>query len=197
MEHEAKFLLSDFLAMHNRLLAQSTLLLPWHLEKNYLYDQDDKLTNEGKLLRIRQTGQTNILTFKGPSVALEKNIKSRHELECQVDSAQVLENIFLGLGYHLKAGYEKFRSVWDLGCGKGYLDLLPFGCFLEIEANTKDISKLAHDLGLDFKLALADNYFSLYNKWCKTKGLEPSLDMVFELSEKKRLAHLLSCAEIF
>ncbi|NLV96142.1 MAG: class IV adenylate cyclase [Desulfovibrionales bacterium] len=191
IEHEVKFILPELMPMHQLLSAQATLLVSWHLEKNTLYDYQGILRSQGKLLRLRQREQKSTLTFKGPVFYAQENIKSRQEVECDLDTPQNMEIILLGLGYSVSVYYEKFRSIWSLGQGTVYLDLLPFGKFLEIEGGPEDIPNLAQTLGLDPKQALAQSYLFLYDSWCKKQGCLPETHIAFEPAEKIRLTHLL------
>lgn len=193
IEHEAKFVVHDFAKMHQQLLSQATLLVPWHLEKNTIYDQNGELKAQKKLLRVRQAGPRSILTLKSPVPSAGKNIKSRQEIECDIDDPLAMNTILAGLGFDITAHYEKFRSIWNLGQGTGYLDLLPFGHFLEIEAAPEDISILALSLGLNPEQAIDKSYIFLYNAWCAESGLSPASEIVFTSEEKKLLAHKLSC----
>jgi hypothetical protein len=60
-----------------------------------------------------------------------------------------MDAILRGLGYAPRLRYEKFRCVWELAGGPDlFLDILPFGHFLEIEASPEAIGSLARGSAL-------------------------------------------------
>jgi len=193
IEHEAKFRLRDCPAMEPRLRDLGRLLVPWHFESNTVYDRRGELAESDRLLRLRRA-LTSTLTFKEPAPGPKTaGVKSRIERECMVDDPQSMDAILRGLGYNPRLRYEKFRAVWELHGGKVYLDILPFGHFLEIEARPASIPDVARKLGLDPETALDVSYHALHQDWRTGNGLEPMEDFVFSESENKRLTTLLGC----
>ncbi len=193
IEHEAKFRLRDCLEMEARLRDLAPLRTPWHFESNTVYDREGELAGSGRLLRLRQA-LTSTLTFKAPTDALQTaGVKSRVEHQCTVNAPRAMEAILLGLGYTPRLRYEKFRTEWAFPDGLVCLDILPFGHFLEIEANPQSIGSLALTLGLDPLCATDESYHLLHQEWRAQNGLEPMDSFVFNLSELKRLTTLLGC----
>lgn len=193
IEHEAKFRLRDGLDLEARLRDQGRLRTPWHFESNIVFDRDGELAGSGRLLRLRQA-RTATLTFKAPCPGpLTAGIKSRIEHECTLDDPLAMEAILLGLGYAPRLRYEKFRTEWELPGGLVCLDILPFGHFLEIEADPQSIDSLARTLGLDPLCAMDASYHLLHAQWRAQNGLDPMDSFVFNASEHKRLTILLGC----
>lgn len=195
-EQESKFRLADCLALAPRLAAMGRMRRPWHFETNTVYDRDGELFGARKLLRLRQADGA-ILTFKEPLTdPAPAGIKTMHELECPVASFAQMELILRGLGYAPRLRYEKFRAVWDLGPARAFLDILPFGHFLEIEGTPEGIAASAQALGLDPTQALSANYHALHQAWRAANALPPLDDILFTEPEKTRLSSLLDCAAI-
>lgn len=192
VEHEAKFTLDDRAALEARLHEGGRLRTPWHFESNTVYDRDGELGRGRRLLRLRRAlGAT--LTFKEPAPGQARGVKSRLERECRVDSPEAMDAILRGLGYAPRLTYEKFRSVWDFGGAALFLDIVPFGQFLEIEAAPEAIPALASSLGLDPDAALGASYHALHRAWRAAQGLDPAENFTFEPAERDRLAKLLGC----
>lgn len=191
MEHEAKFLLKDCRSLEPVLAIRGRLRHPWHFEANTVYDRAGELRGSGRLLRLRH-GIGHILTFKEPAVSRD-GIKSRVETECSLDRPENMARILTGLGYSPTLRYEKFRSVWALDHGLVFLDILPFGHCVEIEADPDLIPVLAADIGLDPAAALSANYHELHCAWRQEHGLPPSDDFVFTDEERNRLTTRLGC----
>ncbi len=193
IEHEAKFRLCHCPAMEPRLRNLGRLLAPWHFESNTVYDRGGELAESGRLLRLRRA-LTSTLTFKEPAAGPKTaGVKSRIERECAVDDPLSMDAILRGLGYTPRLRYEKFRAVWELPGGKVFLDILPFGHFLEIEARPASIPDVARELGLDPETALDVSYHDLHQDWRAENGLAPMEDFVFSECENKRLTILLGC----
>ena len=193
VEHEAKFALDDRAELEARLRRDGRLRTPWHFESNTVYDRDGELGRARRLLRLRRAlGAT--LTFKEPASGQGRDgVKSRLERECRVDSPEAMDAILRGLGYAPRLTYEKFRSVWDFGGAALFLDIVPFGQFLEIEAAPEAIPALAASLGLDPAAAIGASYHALHRAWRAARGLAPAEDFTFEPAERDRLAKLLGC----
>jgi adenylate cyclase, class 2 len=151
---------------------------PRHLERNILYDFTDRsLSFSGCLLRVRQTPQGGLLTFKGKMVHDER-FKVRPEVETLCDDAESLDGILKNIGLKHFYKYEKFRTEYR---GEGVLlclDELPFGNFLEIEGTPETIEGLAARLGLDPSRFMKRTYADLYGEYCREKNL-PYGNIVF------------------
>lgn len=193
LEHEVKFSLPSCLDLITVLDGVGRRITSWHLESNTVYDRHGQLAATSRLLRLRRGAHT-VLTFKEPGPEQSPvGIKTRLETECLVADFVAMDRILRGLGYTPGLRYEKFRAVWDVAPGKIYLDILPFGHFLEIEAPPDAIGQLAVTLGLDPSLAMAQSYHDLHRQWREEHGLHPSPDFLFNDTEKQRLSTLLDC----
>ncbi len=187
IEHEAKFRLDDCLVLQERLRDLGRLRTPWHFESNTVYDRKGELAGSGRLLRLRRALNAT-LTFKAPAPGPKTDgIKSRIEHESAVEDPRAMDALLRGLGYAPRLHYEKFRSVWELPQGLVFLDILPFGHFLEIEASSEAIRPIAHSLGLDPGSALDKSYHSLHQSWRRLNNLDASEDFVFDEADHHRL----------
>ena len=193
IEHEAKFRLDDRQKTQARLESLGRLSTPWHFESNTVYDRGDELAASGRLLRLRRA-LTSTLTFKEPQAGPKTSgVKSRVERESRVEDPSAMDAILRGLGYAPRLRYEKFRAVWELPRGLVFLDILPFGHFLEIEAPPEDIALIAMDLGLDPATAMDASYHDLHRSWRRQSGLDASGDFVFDEAARQQLTTLLGC----
>ena len=193
IECEAKFALENCLDLERLLRPRAMLETPWHLESNTLYDREGELVATDRLLRLRRADGAT-LTYKAPAPdPSEPGVKRRLEIECPLSRPGDMDLILRGLGYLPRLCYEKFRSVWTLTQARVFLDILPFGHFLEIEASPARIRGLALELGLDPRDALSQSYHDLHLAWRQVRHLEPCADFVFTPTEKERLQLMLNC----
>ncbi|MFN0138508.1 MAG: class IV adenylate cyclase [Pyrinomonadaceae bacterium] len=116
-------------------------------EENYLH-RGGILDNLNAVLRLRKTPERTLLTFK-EKVANADDIKHQIEFETEVSDVDAMENIIEKLGYHLSVVYEKHRKTWHLGKVEVVLDELPFGYYMEIEGEVKNILKAEKLLGAE------------------------------------------------
>jgi adenylate cyclase class 2 len=154
--------------------------VPREFESNTLYDtKDQRLRRSGMILRLRQIGEKNIITWKGPSEP--GPYKMRAELETGVGSLEIAEQILGQLGYQPLFRYEKYRTEFHQGNqapGVVTLDETPIGNFLELEGTGEWIDATASLLGFRPKDYVLESYGNLYLADCARRGVEPK-HMVF------------------
>jgi adenylate cyclase class 2 len=149
-------------------------------ESNTLFDSPDQtLRRQGIMLRIRTSGDDQILTFKGPA---ERGVhKRREEIETSVGDAATFAILLNRLGFVATFRYEKYRAEYSRFGESGVvtLDETPIGWFLELEGPPAWIDATAADLGFQPADYITDSYGALYLEQCSRQGLEPA-NMVFE-----------------
>lgn len=179
-EVEVKIPLADRASAEARLKqAGFQVSVPRQWESNNLYDTHDQaLRQKHMLLRLRQSGDRAVLTWKGPGQAGPH--KSRPELETSIGSFDTVRQIFEHLGLSEAFRYEKYRTEYtrDHEDGLVTVDQTPIGDFLEIEGPADWIDSTASELGFSRDHYVLDSYGALYLKYCKDHSLEPH-HMVF------------------
>ena len=153
--------------------------VPRIFEANALYDTRDRSLREREMiLRLRQVGDSAVITWKGPDQP--GPYKSRAELETSIGSYEALHQILVNLGYDVTFRYEKFRTEFAAPGKEGVvtLDETPIGDFLELEGPGKWIDETASQLGFGRKDYILDSYARLYLADCERRGVEPT-HMVF------------------
>jgi len=157
-----------------------------HFEANILYDYPDRsLSLSGCLLRVRETPEGALFTFKG-KVVHDPNFKVRPEVETLCESGASLRSILENIGLRPFFRYEKFREEYSGEGGLLCLDELPFGHYLELEGEPDAIEALATALDLDRSTFIKRSYADLYGEHCRKLGV-PFGNIVF--SEAADRAH--------
>ena len=116
-------------------------------EENTIYTGRN-LAAGTKVLRLRIVGDSATLAYKqrlpGPS-----SIKHQREEETRVDDPRAMRAILEALGFTPALVYEKRRETWLLGKAEIVMDELPFGLFMEIEAEEIEIETIESKLAIE------------------------------------------------
>ncbi len=159
-------------------------------EDNWIFDfPDRRLTQADSLLRLRYYQGRAILTFKGPA-SRSRHFKIREELETEVQSPDVYQEILCRLGLQATFRYQKYRSVFksqgppDFPSLTVTLDETPIGDYAEIEGAEKEIDSLAKKLGFSRGQYITDSYLVLY---LKERPRSRKKEMVFRERSEKNL----------
>jgi adenylate cyclase class 2 len=140
-------------------------------EDNVLFDfADRRLTNSGRLLRLRGFGGTSLLTFKGP-VAGEHRHKVKIEHETSIADPEALRSILDGLGFEAVYRYQKYRSTYRLEGVEAAVDETPLGTFVELEGDPDDIDRAAAALGVTPSDFIRATYRELQEQDATARGV--------------------------
>jgi adenylate cyclase class 2 len=169
-EIEAKFMLPHLADMRHIVLSLGGhLISPRMLERNVRFDDTaGSLQSEDKVLRLRQDRNSR-LTYK------EKlgGIETRLEIEVEVDDFDQALKLLQSLGFQPMTIYEKYRQVFDLMDASIMMDELPFGSFVEIEADTLElVQQVAEKLGLSWEKRAQSSYLQLFDRLRGRRGLD-------------------------
>ena len=148
-------------------------------ETNVVYDTPGgELARAEKLLRVRQTGDSFLLTYKGPGQSARHKV--REELETGLTDADQFDNMLKRLGFLPSFRYEKYRTEYERPAepGAAMLDETPIGAYLELEGAPDWIDAMALELGFTEPDYILASYGRLYVEWCRDRGESPS-HMVF------------------
>jgi adenylate cyclase class 2 len=194
-EVEIKFLVPDVRKLEKQLAALGfSCATPSTHEHNALYDLlGQRLRRKGQLLRLRQYGDTWILTHKARADVGRH--KSRIELETRVADGPKTDSILRALGYQPVFVYEKFRSEWTDNKGHVVLDRTPIGDFAEIEGASAWIDETAKALGVAPTEYITKSYAELFFEW-KRRYKQKAVNMTFrECDGSAKASTLGSSAE--
>ncbi len=168
-EIEAKYRLTDFASLRERLSAAGARRVGSVLEVNRIYDSHDgKLRESGRGLRLRinrsaadKGEETAVLTYKGPRESGQ--LKIREEVETEVTDPAACMTLLQRLGFHEIVLYEKRRETWHLRDCEICLDELPeLGCFAEIEGpSVAEVISLGESLGLTEAMMIRQTYVGM------------------------------------
>ena len=179
-ESEVKFYVQDLPAIEKRLKELDAILVqPRTFEINLRFDTPDlDLSRNMRVLRLRQDTAAR-MTFKGPAHGSE-GVRVRQEIEFIVEDFETARSLLEALGYEVSMGYEKYRTVYDLGEVHITLDEMPYGNFVEIEGpDPESILDVNLDLGLVWEARAPESYVAIFDRLKKELGLE-FRDLSFE-----------------
>jgi adenylate cyclase class 2 len=162
MEYEAKFQLPYFAEIRKRIITRGGRLLQERmLERNLRFDDPSGLlTSSHQVLRLRQDREVTMTYKRGVD-----QFETRIEIEIQVNDFDKARTLLEALGYQVMHEYEKYRETFAVDRAKIMLDELPFGCYVEIEANSLEaVQSIAVDLGFNWEKRVRIPYLDLFNR---------------------------------
>lgn len=180
VETEVKIRITDAEAMCRTIEeAGFALSQPREFEVNTLYDTPSRqLFSQKMVLRLRTSGNKQVITWKGPAQAGPH--KSRPELETTVGSVETIAKIFEQLGYRPSFRYEKYRREYRHPNQPGVItvDETPIGAFLELEGPGEWIDQTAKGLRFGPGDYILESYVRLYLGDCERREVTAGF-MVF------------------
>jgi adenylate cyclase class 2 len=117
-------------------------------EENTIYG-GGALQRGRSVLRLRRVGRNALLTYK-ERLPGASAVKQQREDETAVDDPTAMAQILDALGFKPVLVYEKRRRTWSLERTEVVIDELPFGLFMEIEGDERDIDAAERTLGIDY-----------------------------------------------
>ena len=189
-EIESKFFVTNLSKIEARLISiDAHCILERCFEYNLRFDNpQNSLSRQHRVLRLRKSNDIR-LTYKGPGERVGGAL-SRKEIELVIDNFDSAQKFLESLGYKVTAVYEKYRAIYKLGTALITLDELPFGNFVEIEAETPEqISELAPEIGLNPQAAIPSSYQGLFENIKTTLNLKVS-NLTFWEFEKLHITPL-------
>jgi adenylate cyclase class 2 len=172
LEIEVKFYLEDIEGMQSKILKLGAKSKGRLFETNILYeDKNNSLIKKKSLLRLRQDEKT-IFTLKSRPPVESKDYKIVNELEVEVSDFATMGQILQMLDFHPEQKYEKWRETIVLDQTVFCLDRMPYGDFLEIEGQEKDIRYYASRFGLNWQKRILFNYLQIFEIIRKDQNLE-------------------------
>ncbi|KDA54860.1 hypothetical protein EG19_03400 [Thermoanaerobaculum aquaticum] len=165
-EQEFKFAVTSLPAVREALRGLgASLKVEATLERNWVLDDaQDSLRLKGCLLRVRQWGESHLLTYKGPA-RFSAGLKVREELEVGLSASEKALAILAALGFSPVFYYEKQRETWSLGRVEVALDHTPMGDFVELEGEGPELRQVAAALGFAPEAALRGTYLELWRSY--------------------------------
>jgi len=172
LEIEVKFYLADIEGMRNKILKRGAKSKGRLFETNIRYeDKNNSLVKKKSLLRLRQDEKTTFTLKSSPPVK-SKDYKIVNELEVEVSDFATMDQILKTLGFHPEQKYEKWRETFILDQTLFCLDSMPYGDFLEIEGQEKEIRYYASEFGLNWQNRIIFNYLTIFEIMRKSLNLD-------------------------
>lgn len=177
VEIEAKMSVVSFDPVRARLREVGATNSGRHFEVNTFFDTEDRsLLTSGEGLRLRlhrddaTGGERHIITWKGPRRM--GPLKSREEVELEVDGADAAARLLECLGYVRTLSFEKRRESWEFGGCKIELDEVPhLGLFVEVEGpDEQTVLSVREHLGLSSRPLIKGGYMSLLTSHLQRLG---------------------------
>ena len=179
ISNEIKFEIDNVNDFINQLREKSIVLIGGYKEKTVRYDNaDSSLEREGKFIRVR-SGIKNVVSIKEKINNCDNdddNFLKRNDIEVEVSDIKKIQYILEQIGLHKTFTMEKYRLKWKYNDDVELnLDELPFGVFLEIHGNEKDVLEASKDLGLNVKNAKKGTYWDIFEEFKNKNNINSSI----------------------
>jgi len=162
-ETELKLYYPDLDALRARIeAAGAQITAPRVYEKNIRFDAENGwLSTTSTVLRLRYDTRAR-LTYKDGEKIHGNFGSTRFEAEVEVSDLETMQIILERLGFQPVFIYEKYRTTYQLGDAELMLDELPYGNFVEIEADEMSIRRVVKQFGLEGAQRYTNSYSVLF-----------------------------------
>ncbi len=173
LEIEAKFFLGTEAAARALITRWDLTWQEGTFEVNRIFDYPDhRLRASGALVRVRERGGENWLTYKEKTDHEVKHAKVRLEYDTPVQDAAVVRHILDRLGLQEVMRYERYRARYKPGDATIEMDALPGGWFCEIESDPEAIGGRVASGGLQNRPAITWSYPEIFARVTSRCGVE-------------------------
>ncbi|OQA32027.1 MAG: CYTH domain protein [archaeon ADurb.Bin336] len=170
VEKEVKFRIDDIANMKKKLEQLGLECKGREFQRTIRFDNKGELKEKGLNLRVR-SGSKNTLTLKS-KISHKEIIRQREEIELEISDIEKMKLIINKLGFRDEKIMENYRTTYTSNCCEVVIDELPFGNFIEIEGEEKDIFDLIKKLGLDETKIINKTYWGLFREYKKENNLQ-------------------------
>ena len=182
IEIEVKFKLADVNGLVAKLREIGAKFIKTENQRTVMMDTPSgDLKKRNTFLRTR-TGIHDTMTVKR-KFAEDIGVKQREELETEIKDINTLNKMLANLGFTYHRIMEKRRHTWTYKGTEIVIDELPFGMYIEIEGDKKDIYSVAQKLGLALDDIITATYWRIFELMTDGKVK----DILFEDNHKFRI----------
>jgi len=126
---------------------------------------DNRLQQQGSVLRVRTEAGESLLTFKGP--VQPSVMKLREEIETAVGDGTLILRILDALGFQVWFRYQKYREEFTFEDVMIAVDETPVGTYVEIEGGERGIASMTAALDRKPSDYILQSYRGLFVQYCQ------------------------------
>lgn len=153
--------------------------------KDIYFDDGKGFYENGKVLRLRQSENGAMITYKEPPNEPGVNILNRLELQTDVSDYKTTKEIFEKLGFVPYVKKDKKYENYKVGKVIVEFHELPFlGEYLEIEGTEDQIKEIIPKIGLSIEQGIGKGYNTLFDEYKITNGLPDDVQDTYEDAAK-------------
>ena len=181
-------------SMSKKLIELEAIFVGGVLEKTIRYDTRNHKFLEKNIFIRTKSGINNVLTIKEKVNELDPDILERYTTEIEIDNTQKMEYFLETIGLNKKWIMEKYRLYFKLMDNEITIDELPFGIYVEIKGDDKEIKKISKLLNLKLKDSIKVTYWDIYDK-IKTK--DSNENIIFDQTHVFKIATYLEGGKLW
>lgn len=179
-EVQVKIRINDFQNTKKFLMDKGCVFLGGWKEKIIRFDtKNEELKEKWKFLRVK-IGNENVVTLKENRNYENNKFFEMSNSKFQIDDVESLCYVLKAIGFNNTYVMEKYRLLWMYKDVEFYIDELPFGVFLEINSENKNINKIIKLLKINDGQLIKVTYWEIYEE-LKSKDIKyQNKDIVFD-----------------
>lgn len=188
IDKQVKYKINNFDYISKRLVEIEAVFIGGFMERTVRYDNENLKYSSNDLFIRTKSGIKNVVTLKEiPDNEVSTSFE-RITTEIEVDDINKMGYILEKIGLTKKFIMEKYRLFFRYGNIDILIDELPFGIYLEIKGDDKEIDKITKLLNIENENLIKATYWDIYDKIKKNKKND---DIVFEKNHIFKIATYL------
>lgn len=190
-DQQIKYELEDFNKFVKQLREESAIFIGGNFEQTVRYDYEDLRLSKSNIFIRTKTGFKNVLTIKEKSENIKTNYFQRDKREIEIESTEDLDYILNKIGLTNQLVMEKYRLLWKIDDIYICIDELPFGIYLEIRGDNKQINNILKKFNLKKTKVINETYWDIFNKKIKSEEIIYSKDIKFDANHIFKIATII------
>lgn len=189
-EQQIKYEINNFNEFIKTLREKEAIFIGGNLETTIRYDDKDlNLSKKGIFIRTK-SGFGNVLTIKEKEDGVS-NFLERKKTETEVESTESIKYLLEKIGLNNQFVMEKYRLLWKIDNQYINIDELPFGIYLEVKGNNKQINSIIKKLNLKKSKIINKTYWDLFYEKIENNEIMYSKNITFDNNYIFKIASII------
>ncbi len=165
LDRQIKFKIDNIDTILNKFRNLNAVFIDGVFEKTTLFDNENgELQKNGIFIRTRN-GYENTLTLKERDDSLKHDYFERKKTTIEIENVDDMNYVLKVMGLINNKVMEKYRLSWIIEQINVTIDELPYGVFLEIHGDDKEINKICELIDIKKENIINETYWDLAKQY--------------------------------